>query len=81
MLILDPDFKKIKKQYGYCNDRWKNMEWEKSPSIGAPIIKCRKCGGLNKTKRVLYRDASSWTKFRVMTGYSFQTLLYGGVGL
>ena len=65
----------------YCNDRWKDMEMGRSSAIGPPFIKCRKCGGLNKTKRVLYRDASSWRKFRVLTNYGFQTFFYGGLGL
>ena len=68
---------------GHCNDLWEDMDWGAHPSIGPPIIKCRKCGGLNKTKQVLYRDASLPTKISFWFGQGMNALLYGvgGVGI
>ena len=68
---------------GYCNDKWEDMEWGSHPSIGPPFIKCRKCGGLNKTKQVLYRDASLGRKISFWFGQGLTALIYGvgAVGL
>ena len=49
---------------GHCGDTWEWMEQGITPSIGTPVIKCRKCDGLNYTKHVLYRDASIARKIR-----------------
>lgn len=66
---------------GYCNERWEHMEGGKTPKIGSPFIKCSTCNEINKTGRILYRDASVFQKIFFWLGQSHRFLIYGLIPL
>ena len=63
---------------GACGASWQNMSVEHDTNIGPPLIKCRQCNTLNKTKMYLYRDANWFGKLYYWVSTSFSTLLFGG---
>ena len=63
---------------GGCNTAWTWGDTQGDRSIcGPPIIKCRTCGTLNKTGRVLWREASTFTKARVYASSTFSVIFMG----
>ena len=65
---------------GVCGAIWENMTQGTHSSIGPPLVKCRKCLSLNRTNRVLYRDASASKKVFFWLG-QFVSLIFIGVYL
>jgi len=71
---------------GHCKIIFQSMDTSDWP-VGASVIKCSHCGGMNNTGKTLWRDMSSIRKFGISIKLLFSTLVFvispfaGGIAL
>ncbi len=63
---------------GHCGITWEYRSLFNMDSIvGPPFIKCRTCGGMNKTDSNVYKKLNLFGKIYFIVGKSVSLLIYG----
>ena len=63
---------------GHCGLTWEYRSLFNMDSIvGPPFIKCRTCGGMNKTDSNVYKKLNLFGKIYFIVGQSVSLLIYG----
>ena len=68
-------------QCGHCNVYWDILSQGADNPVGPPLVKCRKCNGMNKTSHKLYRDMSSFDKVSFWIKQASSNIFFGLMGL
>ena len=62
---------------GHCNTNLEVLAPEGSSVVGSPMVKCRKCNGLNKSYRKLYRDLGFLQRAYFWTSAAISKVFFG----
>ena len=66
---------------GICSETWEAVSAPASTLFGAPNVKCKSCGIINKTRFTLYRDMSVGLKMFFLFGQFVFKFFLGVLGL